>query len=446
MKLNQNLKAKIATRFGPTRQINIEEGIRQGGVLSGPEFAFLVDRLERRLQEEGLGVTHGTEDLLASLLLMDDIVLIAESPEQLQAMLTVTSSFANEWHLMFSTEKSKVMVMNEKKAGPHWWRLGDLTLEQSESYTYLGEKISRSQALTPHLRLLEQKMHANTKRTLAIASSEVLSMIKMRTLLQLNDRCLIPALLYNCETWTMDRNDEKKVDALLIKALRTYLKTPNSTPKLGLYAETGIYPLSSQVHQRQLKYLHKLLTNNNRAAKTFIIESREDLPKTWFRYINGILQKYELHIALDSIAEYTKGEWSAKVSKAVENTCAKEIFSEAATYPKLAAIFSMKQTPSVERYMLELTRKRAAAIFRLRCRSTKAEYMGNQQDPIPICHMCDNAWASDLHLFKDCPATVTLRAKHNITGLEELHALDPDLATLTKYADLALELGIVVDK
>jgi exonuclease III len=444
-RLNQNLTAEIATRFGPTREINIEEGIRQGGVLSGPEFAFLVDRLEKKLQDADLGVLHGLEDLIASLLLMDDIVLVAESPEQLQAMLSIASAFANEWHLTFSREKSKVMVVNEKCLGPHWWKLGHMTLEQTGSYTYLGEKLSQSQALTPHLKLLEQKMHAHTNRILATASSEVLSRIKMRTLLQLHDKCLVPALLYNCETWIMGKNEQKKADTLQIKALRSYLKTPKSTPKMALYAETGLYPLSSQVHQKQLMYLHKLITNDSRASNALSTETQEDCPKSWYTHIRSTLERYDLSIPLESIADHTKGEWAAKTKKAIRTVCDREISAEAANSPKLAAIFSNKQAPSVESYMLDLPRKRASAIFRLRCKSTKSQFMGDTQDPIPICHMCDNAWASDLHLFKYCPATATLRVKHNITGLEELHALDPDLTTLTRYADFALELGIVVE-
>ena len=42
-KLNQNLKATIATKFGQTDVINIKDSIRQGKPLSTPEFA-LFDR------------------------------------------------------------------------------------------------------------------------------------------------------------------------------------------------------------------------------------------------------------------------------------------------------------------------------------------------------------------------------------------------------------------
>ena len=37
-KLNQNLKTTVATKFGQTDAINIEDSIRQGKLLSGPKF------------------------------------------------------------------------------------------------------------------------------------------------------------------------------------------------------------------------------------------------------------------------------------------------------------------------------------------------------------------------------------------------------------------------
>ena len=145
--LNENIKVKIATRYGHTREVNMTEGIRQGGVLSGAEFAFLIDRLECHLQEAGLGIIHG-HDLITTLLLMDDIILMADSPAQLQSMLNETNKFANTWHLTFSPEKSKVMGINDKYLGPHQWRLGKLMLQQSWEYRYLGEQIAQSQKLT----------------------------------------------------------------------------------------------------------------------------------------------------------------------------------------------------------------------------------------------------------------------------------------------------------
>ena len=52
-KLNQNLKTTIETKFGQADAINIEDCIRQGKPLSGPEFALLIDQLNVDIRAEG---------------------------------------------------------------------------------------------------------------------------------------------------------------------------------------------------------------------------------------------------------------------------------------------------------------------------------------------------------------------------------------------------------
>ena len=53
-KLNSNLNARIQTRYGRTRKINIKDNIRQGGVLSVIEYATLIDEIAKELKQRGL--------------------------------------------------------------------------------------------------------------------------------------------------------------------------------------------------------------------------------------------------------------------------------------------------------------------------------------------------------------------------------------------------------
>ena len=67
--------------------------------------------MEEALQAGNLGVyLEGV--LISSLILMDDIILIASTPEMLQKMLDTIDRVAMRWHLTFNRSKSKVMVIN----------------------------------------------------------------------------------------------------------------------------------------------------------------------------------------------------------------------------------------------------------------------------------------------------------------------------------------------
>ena len=72
-----------------------------------------------------------------ALLYADDIVLIAESGEELQKMLDMVGRYAELWKFRFNARKSKVMVVGKKNSGGKW-KIGDEEMEEVESFKYLG--------------------------------------------------------------------------------------------------------------------------------------------------------------------------------------------------------------------------------------------------------------------------------------------------------------------
>ena len=66
------------TKCGLTDTIVIEDNIRQGRPLSGPEFGLLIDELNVELRTTDLGVQYGFI-ILICLLFMDDVALLAVS-------------------------------------------------------------------------------------------------------------------------------------------------------------------------------------------------------------------------------------------------------------------------------------------------------------------------------------------------------------------------------
>ena len=92
------------TKFGLTDTIVIEDSIRQGRPLSGPEFGLLIDELNVELRTTDLGVQYGFI-ILICLLFMDDIALLAKSAKELQEILNITSLFLNKWHLKVNIKK-----------------------------------------------------------------------------------------------------------------------------------------------------------------------------------------------------------------------------------------------------------------------------------------------------------------------------------------------------
>ena len=95
----------INTKYGPTNEIEIENGIRKGKVLSGPEFGELIDEVEIELRPEGLDIKYG-HLMILSLLFMDDITVTTSDIYQLKNMLTVLENVCNKWHLKIYCKKA----------------------------------------------------------------------------------------------------------------------------------------------------------------------------------------------------------------------------------------------------------------------------------------------------------------------------------------------------
>ena len=440
--LNESLTTCIKTRYGFTRKVTIQESIRQGGVLSGTEFSSLIDSLEDALQSADLGVHYGLTKL-ASLLLMDDIILIANSQTQLQQMLDITDAFAREWHLSFNPSKSKVMIVGRGNRPHQIWKLGQLTLDETNRYTYLGEVISMDLTMHPHLIHLQQKQIAQLNRIHSAGSEESLSRIKMSTFIQLHQRCLLPSLLYNAETWVMSQAEINKLENLQIQAFRKYFTSPKSTPKAAYYLELGLLPSSASVDIMQFKYLWKVLNSKTRTYRIIQTQIQLNTPKSWFSMVKSKLTSYKLPTNPAIIQHFRKSMWHKMINEKVRIAAVNQLLTKNNDSTKLANILNNKQEPKLEPYVTQLSRKRAAAIFRLRCKSTRStDNMGHSAN-LPICSFCSEDLASDQHIFTDCKGTQDTRAKYQLHGLHQIYEQEADLRTLERIADFALEIGIV---
>lgn len=90
--LYPNCSSAVLTDDGLTDWFSVETGTRQVAVLSPYLFSLVLSPLVDEFHARGMGTGFG--DLrIACLFFADDIVLIAESPLELQAMMDVASSF-----------------------------------------------------------------------------------------------------------------------------------------------------------------------------------------------------------------------------------------------------------------------------------------------------------------------------------------------------------------
>jgi ribosome-interacting GTPase 1 len=85
--------------------------------------------LANMLEYSSIGANISSK-LINCLLFADDVVLIAESPEELQELLNISNAFANKWNLKFNPKKSKILITGKK--------INNITLFSTFSYIFLS--------------------------------------------------------------------------------------------------------------------------------------------------------------------------------------------------------------------------------------------------------------------------------------------------------------------
>jgi hypothetical protein len=105
-------------------------------------FSILMTDLANMLENSSIGANISSK-LINCLLFAEDVVLIAESPEELQELLNISNAFANKWNLKFNPKKSKILITGKKINKEGTWKLGNEPIEETGEYKYLGYFINK---------------------------------------------------------------------------------------------------------------------------------------------------------------------------------------------------------------------------------------------------------------------------------------------------------------
>ena len=122
-----------------TDWFKVESGLKQGCLLSPILFSLYINDLAQEIKQLDCGVNIG-DCKLSLLLYADDIVMLAESETDLQAILTCLSEWCIKWELLVNQKKSQV-VHFRPQAMPKTevsFSCGETVLDIVPHYKYLG--------------------------------------------------------------------------------------------------------------------------------------------------------------------------------------------------------------------------------------------------------------------------------------------------------------------
>ena len=199
---------------------DIKTGVKQGCNMAGFLFLIVLDWVMRRTVGNGEnGIRWKLTSKLDDLDFVDDVALLSATKQQIQDKTRKLNVEATRVGMKISVEKTKTMRMNSKNKDRV--TIDGQDIEDVEEFTYLGATICKEGG-----GMKDQKNRISKARGAFVRLKKTWrsSNISRKTKLKLFKTLVVPVILYGCETWKMNKGDNKVLDVFQNKCLRQILR------------------------------------------------------------------------------------------------------------------------------------------------------------------------------------------------------------------------------
>ena len=111
-----------------SRPVIIQQGVGQGRPWSSHDYKAMIDDILHTITETGIGITIGPH-MCSSPTCADDMLLLANSPDDLQMLLDIVLAYSQDEHYTIHPTKSMITVFGRKPSPEISWSLGETTIE-----------------------------------------------------------------------------------------------------------------------------------------------------------------------------------------------------------------------------------------------------------------------------------------------------------------------------
>lgn len=159
----RNQYAKVVWKDASSDYCLIQDGVRQGGILSPFLFKLYIDDIIQNISEMNEGCTLGMHKVNI-LAYADDLVLIARSISDMDKLYSNLCNMIQDCNLVINKNKTKVLIFHKSssKVMPSVIRLLDDELEVVKYYNYLGHIIESNLQDNKDVELRLNKFYSST--------------------------------------------------------------------------------------------------------------------------------------------------------------------------------------------------------------------------------------------------------------------------------------------
>ena len=149
----------------------------------------------------------------------DDTTIMAESEEELKSLLMKVKEESEKVGLKLNIQKAKIMP-----SGPITsWQIGGETMETVADFIWGGSKITADGDFSHEMKIcMLLGRQAVTKLDSILISRD----ITLPTKVHLIKGMVFPVVMYGCESWTIKKAEDLRIDAFELWCWRRLLRVP----------------------------------------------------------------------------------------------------------------------------------------------------------------------------------------------------------------------------
>ena len=423
----------------------IQVGVRQGCILSPILFILFINDLCDAIKKLNKGVAFGGR-YLSILFFADDIVILAETKDDLEAMLLLVYEYSLKWRCKFNFDKCGVVIFDnhnahrdEIKYGSckntcscgHHFSFGPFLINEVLMYKYLGIELDYKLSFTDFKNRLLTRARSNMGRIFAMGIRD--GYLSVKGSINLYQALVRSILEYSCEIWGFDKfEDAEKIQWDMGKRI---LRCPTKTTNAAVTGDLGWWTLQGRRNLKKLIYWRNIffLPDSNLRKQVYLFSRNSSKKSSWAHSIRNLLEQYgashlfynpDLLLNIDAkgnneaknISDHKK-YWKTFITSKILADEEKKWHKEMNKRSKLRTYQLFKKKLCFEKYLSSGGKTLGRHIHTslrngANCLEIERGRWANIPAELRLCRYCDlQTPETELHFVTSCPRYRLLRIK-----------------------------------
>ena len=248
---------------------SVNNGVKQGAIVSPILFCVYLDVLLSELQKAGLGCFIGTW-FAAALAYADDLILMAPSARAMRGMLAICDKFAKEYSVTFNNTKSKCITFHYSKAGRDAcaplpsFAIGGNVIENVDRWPHLGHVFNA--CFTDDDDILARRTSFIGQANSFFCNFPMLDVETKNSLFK-----VYCSSHYGSELWNLTNTNLEVYCIAWRKSLRRLWSLPYNSSQLSTALTSLTIPLFDEICRRVTNFIYSCLHCDSRFIRSIVL-------------------------------------------------------------------------------------------------------------------------------------------------------------------------------